>query len=144
MGGIANFLIWEVVCTEYLRTKNRIANSNEEADHVVAYQTKDGQRPTDDSDRGTVLRQLFRWAILPSNGDAVVYFMIPVVLINWFVVPQEVGRWIIGVVDVYFIYLCITNFSVTILSIGRVVLRKKVEGVYAQFVSGGKMSQSRS
>jgi phosphatidylglycerophosphate synthase len=143
MIGLSSMLIWEIICTEYLRTQKRIKNSNEKIDYKVEYEIKDDVEITVRKKRKGLLRKMIRWTILPSNGDSLVYFMTPVVLLNLMISPILIEGWAIGIMDVYFVYLCLTNFLLSIAMIARSIQKKQVETVYSEFFSNKIMSHTR-
>jgi len=144
MIGLSSILVWEIVCTEYLRTQKRIKNSNETIDYQVDYEINDEKDQTaQKEERKSILRKMVTWAILPSNGDTLVYFMTPVVLLNLMIPPILIEGWTIGIMDVYFVYLCLTNFLLSIVMIARSIRKKKVETVYGEFFSNSIMSHTR-
>lgn len=144
MNGLSSILVWEIVCTEYLRTQKRIKNSNETIDYQVDYEINDEKDQTvQKEERKSKLRKMVTWLILPSNGDTLVYFMTPIVLLNLMIPPILIEGWTIGIMDVYFVYLCLTNFLLSIVMIARSIRKKKVETVYGEFFSKSIMSHTR-
>lgn len=125
---ITELLISEVIIRENLRIKKLLPFSNKDADYSFQPTTVDDK--TIISGSNSYFKKFRQILLMPSSGDAILFFYIPFSVIIFTFPYPIVNEWNIRLVDIYFFYLCLVNMLLPLLLIYRNVYQKRAELAY--------------
>jgi phosphatidylglycerophosphate synthase len=132
MRGITLILIKEVICIEYLRVNKKPAMYNQSFDYVMPQNSTSNDIPIE-TKLMSYFKKIPRLLLRISGGDDIVTFFVLIAGLNYFTPTFTVGKWIIGLIDVYFLYTCLVNVLAALYFFARNVLKRKVEQTYNEF-----------
>ncbi|MGA1823451.1 MAG: CDP-alcohol phosphatidyltransferase family protein [bacterium] len=132
MRSLAYVLIWEIICIENLRKNNMLIGSNPQVNYEVAYEDTSGDSSVEQRKR-SVFAKLMSIVQRPSGGDPLILCLFPIAFANYFIPRFVLGKWIFGVIDLYFLYLCSANVVIAIFLIAQNVNKRRVEQAYKDF-----------
>ena len=124
---IATLLISEVIITEHLRVMKKLSTSNVDINY---YAKSNIESISGWKDHKPSYIKYFHLLIRPSTGDDLLFFFVPFSIIIYFFPTIIIKDMAIRLIDIYFVYICLTNIVLSLLLIFRTVREKRVEASY--------------
>jgi phosphatidylglycerophosphate synthase len=131
---LSSTLIWEVICVENLRKGKRLSTSNPNVTYETKYQDVANEKTIQKTRPLSIFRKVCRLVLWPScDASGVFEIFCVVTIVNCFIPTIVLGEWVVGIMDVYFLYLCSMNIAFAVFLIAQNVRKGTVELRYKEF-----------